>query len=89
MADRTYPLDLRAPERGGYVIVSSRGAWRWEWHELEAAGEDTGAFMDTKAEALRDAADDAEESIGHAYDGAKLARRLRQAATMIEKGETE
>lgn len=85
----TYYVDKSQRGLGGYTIFHGPEGYRWGWEEV-ARGEvhrDYGKWRDTRAEALRDAADDW-ESNGNSSNR-RLGGTLRAAATRSEQQESE
>lgn len=80
MAREWYYLDPRNPDLGGYAIEHGAEGHRWLWSEAGMNGDvDFGAWVSTRAEALRDAALDWEYSGSGAEN--RFAGRLRALAT--------
>ena len=89
-APKRYALDVSDPTRDFYTVErEDEGGWRWYWtgDPEDGADVDMGSCSwPTQPDALRDAAEDAASNIS-SFDGANsLARRLRVAATLIERG---
>ncbi|MBD3778493.1 MAG: hypothetical protein IE923_04410 [Micrococcales bacterium] len=81
--DRRYLLHPDNPSGPYYQVVQRDSGWQWLWIEAGEA-EDAGPVVETRADALWAAAQDAEDTIDDdSGSGRRLANRLRLAARAV------
>lgn len=86
LVGRAYPLYLDNPGAGRYQIERlADGTYRHVWFERDETPDWSGDSYPTIVEAILAAADDAEDAIGDAEGGKKLARRLRASAAAMTR----
>lgn len=87
---KRYTLIVGDQERDFYYLTVDGDGWRWHWvgTPTDAESLQTSDPYPTRVQALLEAANDAEDTIGDLTLGANLARRLRTAAALIERQET-